>query len=160
MRKSVDIVNQLGKASSKAPDDTPLELIHAVMHQYRSRQFQVLRSGGHDITHMESKVLGYLSHHPQSTQSDLAKHSGRDKAQLARLIKALRERDLLDSVPDAADKRNVRLSVTPAGLAVLQALRQQSGQLTTQAVAGFSSADTAQLVALLKRVRLNFEAKP
>ncbi len=155
MPKSVDIVNQSGRAS----DDSPLELIHTVMHQYRSRQYQVLRSGGHDITHMESKVLGYLSHHPQSTQSDLAKHSGRDKAQLARLIKALRERGLLDSAPDEADRRNLRLSVTPGGLALLQALHQQSAQLATQAVVGLTPAELAQLVSLLQRVRSNFETK-
>ena len=155
MRKSVDIVNQFKRPA----DDSPLELIHAVMHLYRSKQYQVLRSGGHDITHMETKVLGYLSHHPKSTQSDLAKHSGRDKAQLARLVKALRERGLLEGEADEADRRNVRLTVTQSGLALLQALHQQSGQLATQAVGGLTPAEVAQLVALLKRVRLNFDAK-
>ena len=154
MRKPVDNVNQSGRTV----EDSPLELIHAVMHQYRSRQYQVLRSGGHDITHMESKVLGFLSRHPKATQSDLAKHSGRDKAQLARLIKALRERGMLDGEADEADRRNVRLSVTPVGAALLLALNQQSKALASQAVAGFSDLEQAQLVALLRRVSLNFDA--
>jgi hypothetical protein len=37
---------------------------------------------------MEGKVLGFFARHPGATQRDLAQHSGRDKAQLARLIKS------------------------------------------------------------------------
>ena len=72
MRKQDDIVNQSGKA----PEDGVLDLVHRVMHQYRSLQYQVLREGPHDITHMESKVLGYVGHHPGATQSELAQQSG------------------------------------------------------------------------------------
>ena len=73
MRKSIDIVNHTGKA----PDDDVLDLVHTVMHQYRSQQYRVLRDGPHDITHMDSKVLGYFGRHSGATQSDLAQHTGR-----------------------------------------------------------------------------------
>ena len=82
MRKSVDQVNQ----SAEVRDADVLELIHTVMHQVRSLQYRVLRDGPHDITHMDSKVLGFFGRHPGATQSEVAAHSGRDKAQLARLI--------------------------------------------------------------------------
>ncbi|MEY2873030.1 MAG: hypothetical protein RLZZ373_401, partial [Pseudomonadota bacterium] len=51
-----------------AAPDHPLELIHAVMHQYRSQQYQVLRDGPHDLTHMETKALGFFARHPGATQ--------------------------------------------------------------------------------------------
>jgi len=153
MRKSLDKVNH----SDTRPQDEMLELIHTVMHQYRSQQYQVLREGGHDITHMEKKVLGYVAHHPDATQSDMARDSGRDKAQLARLIKGLRERGLLDSQPDAADRRNLRLSLTTDGRSVLRTLDQQSRRLATQAVAGMSAAEQRQLLALLQRVKANLD---
>ena len=149
-------MSSIGKPTAH---NNPLELIHTVMHHYRSQQFQVLRSGGHEVTHMESKVLGYIGHHPGATQSDLARHSGRDKAQLARLIKGLRERAFLVGEEDATDRRNVRLSVTAEGSAVLHALQQQSEHLATLAVAGLSVAERQQLMALLERVRQNFEAQ-
>jgi len=115
----------------------PLELIHTVMHQVRSQQYQVLRDGAHDITHMESKVLGYFHRHPGATTSDLARWSnGRDKAQLARLIKGLRDRALLDAQADEADRRNVRLTPTAQGATVLSALRQASDRVAARAVAG------------------------
>lgn len=157
MRKSRDIVNQSDKPG-KPPDDEVLELIHRVMHQYRSQQYQVLRDGPHAITHMESKVLHYFGHHPGATQNQLAQDSGRDKAQLARLIKVLRERGLLAGEADEADRRNVRLSLTADGRSVQSSLRQQARQLNAKAVAGMTAAEQQQLVALLQRVRDNLDA--
>ncbi|WP_370868595.1 MarR family winged helix-turn-helix transcriptional regulator [Undibacterium sp.] len=135
-----------------------LDLIHTVMHQYRSMQYQALRDGPHDITHMEGKVLGFFGRHPGATQSDLAKHSGRDKAQLARLIKGLRDRGLLDAVADESDKRNVRLTLTSDGQSVLTVLRQQAKRLNTLALQEMDSHEQEQLLQLLQRVKVNLDA--
>lgn len=154
MRKSMDNVNH----SDGAEPEHVLELIHTVMHQVRSQQYQVLRDGPHTITHMETKVLGFFGRHPGATQTDLAQHSGRDKAQLARLIKGLREQGLLDAQADTVDRRSVRLALTAQGRAVLDALEQASAHLAVQAVAGLSAAEQGQLLALLQRVRQNLAA--
>lgn len=143
--------------SSEHPDEDVLDLVHRVMHQVRSQQYQVLRDGPHDITHMESKVLGYFGRHPGATQSDLARDTSRDKAQLARLIKGLREQELLAGEADAADRRNVRLSLTPAGRAVLASLRRQAQHLAVKAVAGMDIREQAALLALLRRVSANLD---
>nr|WP_174247620.1 MarR family transcriptional regulator [Undibacterium sp. KW1] len=154
MRKTNDNVNH----SLRNNEDGVLDLIHTVMHQYRSMQYQALRDGPHDITHMEGKVLGFFGHHPGATQSDLAKHSGRDKAQLARLIKGLRDRGLLDAVADQSDKRNVRLTLTSDGQSVLTVLRQQAKRLNTLALQGMDSREQEQLQQLLQRVKVNLDA--
>ena len=151
MRKSNDNVNQ----SDRDAGDEVLDLVHRVMHQVRSLQYQALRGGPHDITHMESKVLGFVGQHPGTTQSDLAQHSGRDKAQLARLIKGLRERGLLDAQADADDRRNLRLDLTATGRALQRSLQQRTRQVATRAVAGFSAAEREQLRTLLQRVHDN-----
>ena len=152
MDKQIDNVNHID-----GPDKV-LELIHVVMHQVRSQQYQVLRDGPHAITHMETKVLGFFGRHPGATQTDLAQHSGRDKAQLARLIKGLREQGLLDAQADTVDRRSVRLALTAQGRAVLDALEQASAHLAVQAVAGLSAAEQGQLLGLLQRVRQNLAA--
>ena len=144
--------------SGGAEPEHVLELIHTVMHQVRSQQYQVLRGGPHTITHMETKVLGFFGRHPGATQTDLAQHSGRDKAQLARLIKGLREQGLLDAQADTVDRRSVRLALTAQGRAVLDALEQASAHLAVQAVAGLSAEEQGQLLALLQRVRQNLAA--
>lgn len=147
-----DNVNHRGM--TRVEDDV-LDLVHTVMHQYRAQQYQVLRDGPHDITHMESKVLGYFGRNPGATQSELAQHSGRDKAQLARLIKGLRERGLLDGAADDADRRSITLRLTPDGQAVLRTLQKQARRLNERAVLGFSGTEQQQLLALLQRVRAN-----
>lgn len=158
MRKSVDNVNHVASvASAPSPAEAVIELVHGVMHQFRSRQYQVLRDGAHGVTHMESKVMGFFSHHPHATLSDLVAHSGRDKAQLAKLVKGLRERALLVGEPDPDDRRNVRLSLSDAGRAVQRALRAEAHALNTRAIDGLDVAEQAQLIALLTRLKANLD---
>lgn len=155
MRELNDNVNH----HRKNAEDGILDIIHTVMHQYRSLQYQVLRDGPHDITHMESKVLSFFERNPAATQSDLARHSGRDKAQLARLIKGLRDQGLLDAEADENDRRNMKLSLTPDGASIQSALQQQAKRLNSKAVRGLSGEEQQQLITLLQRVRGNLDSQ-
>ncbi|HEY9028405.1 MAG TPA: MarR family winged helix-turn-helix transcriptional regulator [Burkholderiaceae bacterium] len=162
MRRSVDNVNHKGIAAGE--DAAVLELVHTVMHRFRSLQYRALEpqprgDGEAGLTHMEGKVLGFFAHHPDATQRDLAHHSGRDKAQLARLIKSLRERGLLEGEADEADRRNVRLRVTAAGQAITRTLRQQGRKLEARAVAGLSDGQRRELVTLLQQVLHNLDSE-
>jgi DNA-binding MarR family transcriptional regulator len=154
MHKSVDKVNR----KDIPADEAVLELVHAVMHQFRAQQYRALEGAADGVTHMEGKVLGFFARHAGATQSDLAQHSGRDKAQLARLIKGLRERGLLLGEADDADRRNVRLQLTDAGQAMLRTLRSQGRKLEARAVAGLSADQRRQLAELLLHVKRNLEA--
>ena len=152
MQKEVDRVNQKG-------GEDPLEIMHAIVHLYRSQQMRGLRadvqSGSHELAHMEIKVLRFFGRHPGATQSDLVAHSGRDKAQVARLIKGLRDAGMLDATADEADRRSTRLALSSAGQAVCGELQRQSGKLGEVALAGLAREEQAQLMALLARVREN-----
>lgn len=152
MQKEVDRVNQ------KSGDDA-LEVMHAIVHLYRSQQMRGLQQGeyanAHALAHMEVKVLRFFGRHPGATQSDLVAHSGRDKAQVARLIKGLREAGMLDATTDAADRRSTRLALSGAGQDVVAELQRQSGILGAVALKGLAPAEQVQLMALLARVRDN-----
>jgi DNA-binding MarR family transcriptional regulator len=156
MRKEVDDVNQ----NAPTPAAEVLERMHAIMHLYRSAQQRSLRAGPHDLAHMEIKVLGYFARHPGATQSDLAAHSGRDKAQLTRLIRGLRDRGLVEATADATDRRSTRLALSAEGKAMHAALHAHDGVLADAALAGITDAERATLAALLGRVRANLEAGP
>jgi len=153
MQKEVDRVNQIH--GNRA--DAPLETMHAIVHLYRSRQLRGLRGGPHELAHMEMKALGYFARHPGATQSDLVAHSGRDKAQVARLIRALREAQLLEAAADAQDRRSTRLSLSAAGQEVFEGLHRQSSVVAAAALAGLSDEEQALLTTLLARVRSNLE---
>jgi DNA-binding MarR family transcriptional regulator len=156
MQKLVDQVNQDGHR----PVDDVLETMHAIMHLYRSAQQRSLRDGPNDLAHMEVKALGFFARHPGATQSELVAHSGRDKAQVARQIRALRERGLLEAREDEQDRRSSRLSLSAEGRAVHAALHGNDGRLKEQALSGFSSEEQDALVALLARVRANLQGMP
>lgn len=152
----VDKVNDMTERLA----DSVFESIHSVMHLYRTQQYRVLRDGPHDLTHMENKVLGFFAAHPGATLRELVQRSGRDKAQLARLIKELRDKALLHGEVDAADRRSIRLQLTAAGQAAHQALQRQGRHLNEVAVQGLSAEEQQSLVELLGRVRASLAGEP
>lgn len=145
-------------AASPATAEAIVELVHVVMHQFRSLQFQALKSNEHELTHMESKVMGFFARRPGATVTDLAAHSGRDKAQLAKLIKGLRERGLLEAQVDDADKRITRIQQSAMGRTMQHAVHAQGQVLNRKAVRGLSVAEQTQLAALLDKVKANLDA--
>lgn len=156
MRKQVDKVNQ---SDAVLPNEV-FETIHDIMHLYRARQYSALRDGGHDLTHMDAKVLGFFARRPGATQSDLAAHSGRDKAQLARLIRGLRDKGLLEARLDEEDRRSTRLQVTAEGMAVFGHLHAQGAQLSGVAMADLKHGEREQLISLLRRVHERLQSAP
>ena len=147
----VDSVNDMSKITSA----DVVETIHAVMHLYRSRQFRELRDGPHGLTHMEFKVLAFFAQHPGASQRDLVAHSGRDKAQIARLIQGLRQREMLQGQADEQDKRSICLQLSEQGQAACSAVQAQGRRLADRAVAGMSVDEQRSLVDLMLRVQHN-----
>jgi DNA-binding MarR family transcriptional regulator len=150
------MVNQNSVAS---PNDV-FEEIHAIMHLYRSQQYRGLRGEPHELTHMENKVLDFFARQPGSTLTDLVAHSGRDKAQLTRLIRGLREKGLLEARVDEGDRRSTRLQLTAEAAAIHEEVRRHSTRLAGLALEGLSDAEQSQLAALLDKVRANLERQP
>jgi len=152
-RPKVDQINKKPPREAEAVFDA----IHTIMHLFRSQQYRVLRGSPYEITHLEGKLLGFFARHPGATLRDLVAHSGRDKGQLARLIRSLREQGILQGEGDEGDRRSVRLRLTPEGLRIHETLRKQVGRLSDRAVDGLSAEERSQLVDLLMRVQANLE---
>lgn len=154
MKKTVDKVNQNSVPSAQ----DVFEAIHSIMHLYRARQMRAPAGQAPELTHMEGKVLGFFARHPGATLSDLVTHSGRDKAQLTRLIKGLRDQELLVAQLDEADRRLTRLRLSGTGEA-LHAQRHRIGaEAAALALEGVSEAEREKLMELLERVRANLDA--
>ncbi|MYM24260.1 MarR family transcriptional regulator [Duganella sp. FT135W] len=149
MTKQVNKVNQ---------SEQVFDAIHSIMHLYRARQLRGLRDNPHELTHMEYKALGFFSRHPGATQGDLVTHSGRDKAQLARLLKGLRDKELLDAVADDNDRRITRLTLSAQGRKAFDGLHALGVQASGAAVTGMSAEQLTQLQVLLLQIRQNLEA--
>jgi Transcriptional regulators len=142
------------------PADASLEIfeaIHSVMHLFRAEQYRAFRDDPLPLTHMEGKLLAYFARHPDATLSDLVAHSGRDKGQLAKLIKTLKNQGLLEASADKADRRSVRLRLSAKGREIHRELRRQTTRLAKVAVAGLKPDECARLAELLLRVKTNLE---
>lgn len=168
LRVMVDIVNYLGVLHN-GPNDAPeptmpanpeqevLDLLNALIHGVKAHMQQVLREDSDPITPMEMRALNWFAQHPASTQGELVQHSGRDKAQIARTISQLLERDLLARTEDEADRRCHRLSLTERGCSVHKKVQKHRRQLDARLVQGFAPGERAQAVALLQRMQDNLK---
>ncbi|MET0982846.1 MAG: MarR family transcriptional regulator [Telluria sp.] len=154
MKKHVDKVNQNNGSSAQ----DVFEAIHSIMHLYRARQMRAPIGTEPELTHMEGKVLGFFARHPGATLSDLVVHSGRDKAQLTRLIRGLRDKELLEAQPDELDRRSTRLRLSGNGQALHAQWHQVGAEAAELALAGVPQAARAQLLDLLEQVRANLGA--
>ncbi|WP_332740244.1 MarR family winged helix-turn-helix transcriptional regulator [Hydrogenophaga sp.] len=132
-----------------------LDRLHTLMHGLRRHLQEAARQDGDGLGPMEVRCLGYFLRHDGATQSDLVQHSGRDKAQIARIVKALHERGLLQSQPDPNDGRSQRVSVTPAGQALQRTMQLHRVRFEKSMTAGLSESDRATLLALLDRLQDN-----
>ncbi|HEY5953958.1 MAG TPA: MarR family transcriptional regulator [Terrimicrobiaceae bacterium] len=149
-------VENVNKKPADAAEEV-FEAVHTVMHLFRSEQYRVLREGPYDLTHMEGKILGYFVRHPGASLRDLVAHLRQDKGQLARLIRSLRDQELLVARTGPEDRRSVALSPTRQGRSVHQLLQRQVRKLSEVAVRGLSAGERLQLVVLLRKVRSNLE---
>jgi DNA-binding MarR family transcriptional regulator len=151
-RTKVAIVN---KTTTGGADDV-FESIHTIMHLFRSEQYRVLREGRYDLTHMEGKILGFFVRHPGATLRDLVAHLRQDKGQLARLIRSLKDQELLEA-QTVADRRSVPLHPTREGRNVQQILQRQVSKLSEVAIKDLSASERRLLVVLLQKVRCSLE---
>jgi DNA-binding MarR family transcriptional regulator len=147
--KVFDTVNKM----NNTVDADVLETIHVVMHRVRALQMKQFGAGDLGLSAMEGKALGFFSRRPGTTLSDLAEHSGRDRAQLTRLIASLKEKALLEARPDEKDGRVVRLFPSASAKAIHAKMQRRRRALAEKAVSGLSADEQAQLVGLLERVK-------
>jgi DNA-binding MarR family transcriptional regulator len=134
-----------------------LDRLHTLMHALRRHLQEAMRHDGEGLGPMEARCLGYFMRHDGATQSDLVQHSGRDKAQIARIVKALHERGLLQSRPDPDDGRSQRVSVTAEGQTLQRKMQQHRVRFEKTMMAGLPEADRATLLALLDRIQDNVD---
>lgn len=132
-----------------------LDRLHALSHSFRHHMREAMRVEGDGLGPMEVRCLRYFAHHKGATQSDLVQHAGRDKAQIARIVKGLVERGLLLSQPHPDDRRSQVLSVSEAGRALQKRMAMHQLRFEKRLMAGLDDNEREQLIALLARLQDN-----
>ncbi len=132
-----------------------LEKLHLLVSIFHRRMHDAVREDGEGLAPMEARALRFLAHHEGSTQRDMTQHTGRDKAQIARIVRTLLERGLIDSAPDPDDGRSQRLRLTAAGRAMQRRMQQHRARFEQALAQGFDESEQAALVAQLERMVVN-----
>lgn len=126
-----------------------LDLINALAHQATAAMQRSLREADMGLVAMEARTLRFIARHRGCTQNDIVRESGRDKAQIARIVKVLLERGEIRKTTDA---KRQQLEVTPAGAkshAKAEALRAVVAQAL---VAELGSKERTELERMLRRM--------
>lgn len=135
------------------------DAIASLNHELRSRLHTAARSSEHSVSGMEFRALNFFARRPGSTQKDLVEHSGRDKAQIARIISNLKNLELIEATPDEQDRRASRLHLTARGQQITDEFRAINRQLVGQAIEGLDENECRTLLSLLARMNANLEDK-
>jgi DNA-binding MarR family transcriptional regulator len=88
--------------------------------------------GGHTLSATQLAALGAVARHDALTPGELAEHEKVQPPSMTRVIAHLEEKGLLARSPHPTDRRQVVLSVTPAGDKLLKEERRRKEAWLTQ----------------------------
>lgn len=97
------------------------------------------------------RLLATLDEFGPASQAALGRRSGIHFSDIVATINELAERELVERVPDPADRRRNIITITPAGRRQLRRLDKQLTQVQDELLAPLSPDERDQLVRLLAR---------
>jgi DNA-binding MarR family transcriptional regulator len=117
-----------------------------------------LCEGGYGITRREWGLLMMLAQHPGMPPAELAQRLGLDRARTSRAITSLLAKKLITRATLPGDRRQARLSLTPAGNTVHDDLFPQIKALNQELLAGLDTEAVRMLDQALSSMQQRAEA--
>ncbi len=136
------------------PDDISVPLAQAftaTLNRLRGAMREPLAALPVSLGPPDIGLLQFLLNSPGATPQCLARHQGRDKAQLTRKIKTLEAQGLIRREADPDDGRKVRLFLSEQGQAMAHAAEQVRRAAFTELLQGLSRREQEQLLGLLQK---------
>ena len=128
-----------------------------------SRAFKAAATGGlRDVgVHPgQNFLLEALRGEASLTTGELARRMHVEVPTAVRMTQRMEAAGLLARAADPADRRRLRIMLTPEGHEAAQAVPQLLDGVAEQALRGLSATERRRLVALLERVRANLDWPP
>lgn len=137
-----------------------LDLTIAAMHQLTARMQRSLREAGVGLAAMEARTLRFVARHPGCTQNDIVRASGRDKAQIARIIKTLLDHQFVQRMPNEPGEKRQRLLLSKAGKGPHAKAEKLRSEVARDMFAGLDAGQRDQLLSLLQQMSPAFGTDP
>ncbi|MEM1261280.1 MAG: MarR family winged helix-turn-helix transcriptional regulator [Pseudomonadota bacterium] len=126
-------------------------LLRAIKRQYRAELIEL----GIDLAPMHLKVLKMVQQRSGCTAQAIAAASGRDKAQIARLVHTLRQAGYVRRVENPDDRRSQLIDIDTAGSKVLQETAAIHRRIVSTMTRGLSKADQTVFFSVVQQFRNN-----
>lgn len=122
---------------------------------YRQFAQSQLRNNSFHITVDQWLLLKTLYDEPSLNQIAIADRVFKDKASITRMIQALEESGYISRVAHATDKRQIQLSITPAGHELIQHITPIVLSYRKAALNGISEQELLIAEKVMKTIALN-----
>ena len=113
-----------------------------------------------DLRVPELRSLAFLRHNPGSNLTDLAEYIGVSLPSMSKLVDTLTFRGYIERMPDAADRRRVRLDLTEAGQDVLATAREAVKAAFAARLATLKAEDVATVTTGMRLLKQLFQSPP
>ena len=155
----VDHINQ--KAMSTRPTSRQLAALENLMTLFggvkKALRHQLQQGYEPAVAPMLLRMLQLCQRHPGITQQGLAQRTGRDKGQVARLIRELLDQGLLSRQDNPEDRRSHHLLPTAAGVAAVERFAQAEADVARLLFGHLNAAELGGLTAQLGTLRERLE---
>jgi DNA-binding MarR family transcriptional regulator len=119
------------------------------------KRFDDLAKSSVDLTRAQCRVLAYLAHYGDINQARLADLLEVAPISAGRLLDRMAEGGWIERIANPKDRREYQVRMTPKAERTLDKARKVGDEVALEALNGFTDEETAQLIALLQRVRGN-----
>jgi DNA-binding MarR family transcriptional regulator len=109
----------------------------------------------HHINLQTWRVLAALRHEDHQTLSDLASHTGSELSYLSRAVSALESKGYVRRSESPSDRRNIHLSITAAGAAIVAELAPRAWEIERLSMKGVTAHELAITLKTLRAVYSN-----
>lgn len=109
----------------------------------------------HGINLQTWRVLAALRHEDHQTLSDLASHTGSELSYLSRAVSALEAKGFIRRSESPSDRRNILLSITAPGAAIVAKLAPRAWEIERMSMKGVTPSELAVTLKTLRAVYSN-----
>lgn len=151
-------------STESAPQLTAAEIqrmlaaVFGFVNAWRSKLGAALLADDIPLTVIQFSVLRYCQEHPGCSQQALVKALGRDKGQIARLVRDLEAQGLLSREADPSDRRSQCLALSPAAEVLCDRVVQHEKVFAQAAFSQIGAAERATLIAHLNAITAGLPA--
>ncbi|WP_192456280.1 MarR family winged helix-turn-helix transcriptional regulator [Musicola keenii] len=138
-------------------DTQTFELLGELIHRFKRhlQDTEVLAQAG--MAPFQARALSLIARHPGQSQHFLVQHTGRDKAQIARLLKDLETLGLITRRPSPTDRRVQCVALTERGEAIHHRFSAARTAMLQQAFSDVTPEERRSLLQIMQKMKANLD---